>query len=162
MICSEFGSLDRYTNALSAYNIIEKFELSTEIPATLEVKLSTGEIKTISAEPVPPTIRFRLASVWIADDSDINHEFEYEQRFQLPGSEEWRIVGHGTFIWKARSHRLLAAVGSRMEPVSGTLRVVTAIRRKADGAEWLQQEYAIPVEVPVPKRVATQLRPLSP
>jgi hypothetical protein len=133
IICSESGAVDKYTNGISAYNILEVIELTSKQDTTSDFQRTW------------PVLAVRMVATWLRDEHETGQEFEYETRFQLPQECNWRTIASGKFVFKARHQRFLADItGPQVQ--EGILRVANAIRRTEPGSKWLIQEFEIVVE----------------
>jgi|GEM_PF-3376092 len=143
MICSESGSLDKYSNCVSAYSIIE----SIQVAAVAEGMPPPEFPPTHSLPPRSGPAPLRIVATWIGDDDDKGVEFEYKTTIQLNRDGVVSPLGSGTFIWNSRNHRFLTLTQIQLTPAAEFVLLKNAIRRTGSKAEWLQQEYCIAVEV---------------
>jgi hypothetical protein len=144
IVCSEGGSIDRHTNMLSIFDIIEKltFKVFDKPPQQSDVRLQEAQLAGMK----PATIHsLRMTAVWRREEADIGKEFEFQTFIQIPGVAEPFIAGEGQFVFKTLLHRLIATFHHDMPPQSGKLIVTSAVRRVGD-ENWIRQEYLIPVE----------------
>ena len=137
MICSESGVIDRHSNTVSAFNIIESIQI-------FEVQ-NKDDLQSAGLREALPFLQLRVVATWISDEGDRDQEYHFETRLRLPGHDEWQVVHHGTFHWKTKNHRLISNIrGLNVE--QGTLLIVNRIRRTGEEGNWLTQQYEIGVE----------------
>ena len=149
IICSESGSIDRYSNRLSAYKILETIEIVGQ--ADYE------RLRSSSSDELPlPIITIRAVATWIGDPEDTGAEYEYQSQVHYPGTGSAKPVGAGRFRWAAKNHRVI--VDLVLDPQAleaGALRVEISIRPLKPDARWSTQQYEIAVErMPVASNTA--------
>jgi hypothetical protein len=144
IVCSEGGSIDRHTNMVSIFDVIEKitfkvFAKSSEglPPPNLQDALPGGKPASLNT--------LRVTAVWRRADDDENREFEFKTTVQFPGSSEQVLAGEGRFVFNTILYRIISTVYSDMPSQSGAIIVTSSVRR-VGSAEWLDQQYVIPVE----------------
>jgi len=132
IVCCESGVVDRYTNAVSAFNIVEAVQYH-EGPEAVNVEGST------------PFFTLKILATWIGDDADRPHKFQHQTRIRLPG-HEWRTIYEGEFSWSSKNQRFVVDLRGVPINTDGTLLVVNAIKRADQPeSEWLEQQYEIAV-----------------
>ena len=143
IVCSEGGSVDRHTNQLSIFDVVEKLTFrrieSPEPPPA-------GTAREIGLETKPMSINvLRMTAYWRRDDGDTGAEFDFKTTLKMPGVAEEITAGEGRFLFKTELHRLLSTMYTNMPDHSGEIVVRNSIRR-AGTNDWLSQQYVIPVE----------------
>ena len=142
IICSEGHVVDRATNLITHYNVID----------TITVGVPTPEPHT----PVLVGFQIYLSAVW-ARENDLEKDIEYEAEVRIfsPGLNEPTIVRPGNFRFGEHYyHRINVVIrpgppgGAEVtiKPRDGVMRLECRIR-PARGGEWLSQEYLIPFKV---------------
>jgi hypothetical protein len=153
LICSESGAVDKATNSVSAFNIIETIQLfapilSTEQPGAIE--------QPEDAPAVPkPIMPVRIVATWIGDDDDMGKEFEHETKIRRSNNPEWSSLYKGTFTWKTRNQRFTINIGGLiLNPDSRLILIESSIRPTGSNERsWLTQKYEIVVEMGSPATV---------
>jgi len=133
--------IDRHSNAISAFNIIESLQF-------FEFTVKEG---LQNLPDVVPFLRLRIVATWISDEDDRGKEHDFETRLQLPGENEWKVIHKGTFRWTTRNHRLITDIRG-LDLDQGTLLIVSAVRRSDSSSEWITQQYEIAVESTAPAK----------
>jgi hypothetical protein len=144
IVCSEGGSIDRHTNMLSIFDVIEKlnFKLFDKPPSPDDTHVQKSQMAGMK----PMTIHsLRMTAVWRRDEVDIGKEFEFRTLIQLPGVPEPVVAGEGQFVFKTLLHRMIAGFHHDLPQQSGKLIVTSAIREIGSN-DWIEQKYVIPVE----------------
>jgi hypothetical protein len=143
IVCSEGGSIDRHTNMLSIFDVIEKITFKIMQPT---------DARPGDGSPQPPlhgrptsVNTLRMTAVWRQITGDEGHGFEFKTTVRMPGNDQELSAGEGEFIFKTMLYRVISTFYSDLPTQSGEIVVRNAIRRLPDG-EWIHQEYAIPVE----------------
>jgi len=141
IVCSESGSIDRYSNRLSAYKILETIEI---VGYSDYEKLRSSN--TDDELPLP-IITIRAVATWIGDPEDAGAEYEYQSQVHYPGTNSAKPVGSGRFRWAAKNHRVIADLVLDPQALeAGALRIEISIRPFKPDARWLTQQYEIAVE----------------
>jgi hypothetical protein len=140
ILCSESGSQDLTTGLLSHFQVIETLNISAvPFPAAGVV--------------VVPALMFRATAVWMRNADDLpEQEYEYETAFYFPPEGAEQVVQQGKFIFEADKPLYRMIVIGQGPPLSGPglFRIENRIR-KVGQAEWLRQDYHIPiVAIPQP------------
>ena len=144
IICSEGGSVDRYTNQLSIYDVIEKITLEP----MLEARPSESSGTFLEMQPGGRQTAFnsiRMVALWRQAPGDEGQELEFKTSLRIPGEQDEVILGQGRFVYKTTLHRLIATMHTGLPVRSGEIVVTSSVRRPEQ--EWTTQEYRIPVEV---------------
>lgn len=138
IICSESGAVDRYTNSISAFSVLESVQI-VKAP-TLDQAMKSGSLQSVMVLPI------KLVCVWLADAEDFGKEYSFKCQIQRPQTNQWELCGEGTFVWRSRSHRIMSdiVVGNALLN-EGTLFIACSIRR--EGEDWLTQQYEIFVDI---------------
>ena len=139
ILCCESGSIDRFTQKASHFNILEQLH-ATAVP---------DDLKSIAARP---TTDFTIFALWIGEDEDLEQQFDYVLSVRLPGDEQEHIVNEGDVTFTSRRHRFIGRVIMGSPKEQGTILVESRIRRKGQ-TEWLTQTYPVDVSI---KRVASE------
>jgi len=142
IICSEGQVVDRATNLVTYYNVIDSITIDVPVP-----------------EPDTPVLvgfSTHVSAVWMReDDSEKDAEFEAEVRMSLPGSDELHVIRHGNFRFgEYYFHRIDVAIrpgppvagAIAIKPCDGVMRLECRIR-PAQGGDWVSQDYLIPFKV---------------
>ena len=140
IICSEGGSIDRHTNSLSIYDVIDKIAFRVVDPRDSGKQDGPAKVegRLVSVNSL------RMTAVWRQSAGDEGQVFEFKTVIRMPGADEI-VAGKGELVFKTPLHRVLSTFQSEMPKQSGEISVKSLIRRLPDG-EWIQQEYVIPVE----------------
>lgn len=137
IICAESASVDRYSNDLSIFNVIEGIQVFSG-------NADGSPNKSAPADGLP-FLNVRIVAVWVADDIDRPHEYEQETRVRVGNRE--RRPHHGTFRFTTRNHRFLVNI-ARFTPEPGICVVEHAIRKVGD-EHWQTQQYEFEVSTAV-------------
>lgn len=143
IICSESGSVDRFTNLLSIHNIIERLSIRKRD------ERDGGEVPDGHA----PWLSIRVTALWEAEDDDRDERFEYQVGLRFPEQEE-KTVAEGEFMFKSRNYRFVIRADGPPPSQDGSLIASSRIRRTGDDV-WLSQEYEIEVEMTHEETAAT-------
>lgn len=147
IVCSEGGSVDRHTNQLSIFDVIEKLTFRQLEPG--DVATSTDGRSSISEMSFGGRLTainaMRVTTVWKRSECDKDREFEFKTTLMMPGAGEAVVISEGRFVFKSLLHRLVAQLFTDMPNQSGNIVVKSLIRPVGD-ADWISQEYVIPVE----------------
>jgi hypothetical protein len=142
IICALSKSVDRETNNLSFFNVIEG------ITVTLQEKPS-GEHGPSLIHIEGDASRFTAVATWMRTANDANEDrFDWKMEFVRPDRETTAVNGEFSF-GKNRFYRINVIMQMVWPaPESGTL-VVSCSIRPSDGDEesWITQSYKIPVTV---------------
>jgi len=157
MICCEGRIVDRDSGMVSYYNVIEEVMVTAQR----------------SAEPrvPPPSLKFVVIAVWMNEREEAEESqqtYEFQTRMFVPGEEEPRVLHTGEFHFGGfRYHRLevffrgLPVIGSPPDALQqgivlreGVLRFESRVRQRG-AADWLSQEYLVPVKVTPAQRPHT-------
>ncbi|HUT12635.1 MAG TPA: hypothetical protein VMY42_19220 [Thermoguttaceae bacterium] len=146
IVCSEGRSIDKITNLVTFYNVIDQ----------LTTTISSPEPK----QPVFFGLPIHLSAVWMRErDSEKEIEYEAEIRLFSPGSEEPAVLHPDNFRFgQHRFFRIDALIRPglsgnetlKLELRDGIMRLECRIRPVGE-TEWLSQDYPIPVRVNRPK-----------
>jgi hypothetical protein len=153
LICSESGAVDKSTNTVSAFNIIEAIQLFEHPPENPGVPVERAEDDPPSVPQ--PILPLRIVVTWICDDNEMGQEFEHETRWRRSSSPEWKILHQGKFAWRTRNQRFTVQIGGmQIHPETRLLLIESAIRPVGgDDNSWIRQKYEIVVELGSPATV---------
>jgi len=134
LVCSESGVIDRYSNSVSAFNIIEAVQIYAE---------GAPEANDTPGVPSLPHLSLRVTATWISDEDDRKHEHEHETR-AFSDAKGWKVLHSGKFRWTTKNHRFTVHV-QKFAPEPGVCVIQHAIRRVGE-SDWHTQQYEIEVE----------------
>lgn len=144
IICSEGGSIDRHTNMVSIFDVIEKITFKV-VPKQSEGLPPPNLLDALPGGKPAALNTLRVTAVWRRANEDADGEFEFKTTVQLPGSREEVLAGEGRFIFNTILYRIISTIYSDMPSQSGAIVVTNSVRRTGS-AEWFRQQYTIPVE----------------
>jgi hypothetical protein len=134
LICAQGVSVHPETNLLSLFNIVEI------VQATLVPVIDGKPVIPESAKLSIPT--FQVVSVWIAEEGDLGKNFEFQFWCSSPKGLPLFHSDIATFIFAARSHRLITdPVIPQGYPELGTYTIEARIRKLGD-KDWITQKYS--------------------
>lgn len=140
IICSEGGSVDRFTNLVSVFGILESITISVNKGSDGD---SNGRTILSPNVKVISSFDFRVTAAWRASQDDIDEEAKYDSRITLTlPSGELLTPLERTFVFSGPLHRMIAGVVISPEKVAFTGDVIARaeIKKSAD-ASWITQEY---------------------
>ncbi|HEY7426933.1 MAG TPA: hypothetical protein VH682_22040 [Gemmataceae bacterium] len=142
IVCAVSGALDKRTNAISLFGLVETIEFHELKPPP-------------DAQPGTPLVvaplSMLIATAWLREEGDSPEQyFEAEIVCFLPGSDEPALtVPFEPFRFERPVHRLIVwetTLSPELDMKPGLLRFVNRVRR-AGGTEWTwEQEYVIRME----------------
>lgn len=141
IICSEGGSIDRHTNQLSIFDVIEKITFRPVLPAqdgSRQVEVDAG------SRPLAFN-SLRMTALWRQLEGDAGREFDFKTTVLVPGSANEIMAGQGRIVFKTPLHRIVANYIGDFPQQSGDIVVRTSIK-PVESNDWITQEYVIPVE----------------
>src|SRR4051812_27635414 len=129
IVCSEGGSIDRHTNMLSIFDVIERIRFYATPVTQLSDAVKQG-VHLAGQEQTKPAAfnAIRMVAVWRQEQGDAGQEFEFRTLFHVPGMKDPIVAGEGRFVFKTTLHRLLATLYSEMPAQSGDLVVASEIK----------------------------------
>lgn len=148
VVCAVDGSVDRFTNRLSLFNILENIVIQ-EVPGNLP-----------DVVQLPP-LKFKAVAVWAAEEVDAGKELEHELLIdsKMAGPKQLALM---PFAFSSRLHRFYISVGVGItatkqqpdqsnkkdviiRPEGGMLHIISRVRY-AGSDKWFSQEYELPIE----------------
>lgn len=136
IICSESGSVDRYTNQVSIFNVIERLRFR---------RAEDGEPPAGDSVRRSPWLQMRVISVWERESGDAESEFDYRVHLMRPGQEEPQQIGEGQFVFgDGHLHRIFMDVGGPPPNTEGEIVITVSVKKSTD-QEWIEHSYTIPV-----------------
>jgi hypothetical protein len=143
MLCSESGSIDRDTNRMSHFNVVDQLTTTVQHSAP-----QPANDKRIPAFLIG-SFKLQVVSVWARESGD-DPEAEYEMEFSVkrPEDDKPQNPVQSTFRFSGSVHRLVInlEIAQRPQPVSGDFAFESRLRKKGSKT-WLTQSYALPVDV---------------
>jgi len=136
IICSESGAIDRRTNAISIFGVIDTIRFAS-VSEVSDAKNLPGVSK--------PWIDIRTTAVWRCEEDELGEAYEHQTTFSIPGDEHKRIVGEGSFVFKTPLHRFVIDFGGPVFNQAGVIRIENRIRKLGDD-DWQEMAYEIRVE----------------
>lgn len=134
ILCCNSGAVDKQTNQVSHFNVIEQLQLHQPPKGAL------GIVAALSLQVV---------SVWVRDSDDKSSDpFEVEIKIQRT-DKTIETLHKATFTFaEAKNHRFVINLSLLPRPdlQSGEYRFDSRIR-KVGTTKWIRHEYVIPVEV---------------
>jgi len=146
IVCAQSVSLDKSTNLLSLFHVLEGFTLRA--PSEGDVSIEQGE----EAPAGIPTINLDFVGVatWEREEQDSPEtEFDFVVQVIVPWEGEARTVNEGKCIFAKPFQRFMARMVlgiPKLPEQSGNIRFVSKIRRLGS-QEWQSQEYRIPIKL---------------
>jgi len=144
IICADSGSVDRYSNLVSVFKIIEAVQVldHKEVQSAFS---NVGPVEQSGPGDIPsPVFKMRVVAVWICDRSDLGSIYEYETKMLIPGRSEPHSIAAGEFAWRSTNHRFMSDVVAQFQDAhTGSILVVNSIRPKGSTQDWITQTYEI-------------------
>tara|TARA_R110002111_G_scaffold84528_2_gene132421 strand:- start:1420 stop:1875 length:456 start_codon:yes stop_codon:yes gene_type:complete len=135
MIVSESGSIDRQSNSLSIFGIVDMLEIK------IKERLEGDEL------PTAPLLKLFISACWRIDESEYGVDYESEMLLDIPGGDDAQSLFSDTVQFKKPFHRFNARIeGPAILTVPGDLTVTNRVR-KAGTKKWLSQSYSLVVQV---------------
>jgi hypothetical protein len=143
IVCSEGGSIDRHTNQLSIFDVIERLTFARANPTN---PAADGNPTIAALGGARPMVfhSMRMAACWRREEGEEAAEFEYKTTLEMPGAEPL-VVAEGVISFKSEWHRFVSTMHTDMPTQSGQM-VITNSLRPAGNGTWISQRYVIPVE----------------
>lgn len=133
IMCAESGSVDKYTNRPSLFNVIEN------------VTVNIREMPDETVTRIRP-LNFVVVACWEREDADSPEDvFEAEAVIALPGQEP-QIQKQSEFSFSLRFHRFFINIEGDPPVVTGAAKLASRVRRKGS-EEWASQEYRLQFDV---------------
>jgi hypothetical protein len=137
IVCCESVIQDKASNLVTHFNVIEQFTISSVQHHDETV------VKTMSGRPVPLSVD----SVWIAEDGDLDCDFDIQLTFNFEPQEKAEdILIDTTFKFSGPRHRSTFAISPGVMFTKAGTFVVTARIKKKGTSDWISQVYPIEVQ----------------
>ncbi len=150
-ICCESCSIDQDRNTISAFHILEGFDVA--IGLSQEQLVSHPETASLAerhANPrlSVPSFNFVGISTWCRDEGESSErEYDFELLLFKPGDPIGLMVNAGKFSFLKRAHRFIANfVVEKPWNKTGTCRFEVRIRPCGSNS-WMSQDYPFEVTV---------------
>lgn len=135
VICSRDGSVDKFTNSVSIYNIIEGFTI-------FDVEDSSEEREPTGTEAA--WINLRITALWEREDDEMPGDYWHQMLVVTPEGQE-HVISESPFSLR-KQRRLFISKCSGLRPVSeGYIRAISRIRRRGEEGWIASGEYKIPI-----------------
>jgi len=138
IICSESGTVDRFTNLVSIHNVIE--HLTCHAGESGEKKDGAPGGLGIS--------KMRATAQWSKSEGDDSRAFFHEFTISMFGSPP-KVISASAFAFRTPFHRfvvdLILPSSTELEDAESNIVFTSRIRAKGE-EEWISQSYTIPVE----------------